>query len=402
MSAVLTVSQINTYIKSVIDYDDNLKNIYVSGEISNFTNHYRTGHFYFTLKDASAQIKCVMFRTAAQRVRFQVENGMKVLLRANVSVFERDGVYQLYVDDMQPDGVGALNLAFEQLKQKLFSLGLFDAENKKPIPRFPEKIGVITSPTGAAVHDILTVLERRYPYAQIVFEGVAVQGDGAAAQIVRAIEKFNRLKACDVLIVGRGGGSIEDLWSFNEESVAYAIFQSEIPVISAVGHETDFTIADFVSDVRAATPSAAAEIAAPDYRDVLYTMDKMADSMNEAVLSLISSYRLELAACEKILAAHSPKGIVDTYSRELTHLSQRLGTAMNNRISEYCSSLSAHAMKLDALNPLRIMSKGYCIAADNNGFPKTSASSLSEKEEINLIFADGRAQCTVESITINQ
>ncbi|MGN1418913.1 MAG: exodeoxyribonuclease VII large subunit, partial [Acutalibacteraceae bacterium] len=307
MSAALTVSQINTYIKSIIDYDTNLKNIYVSGEISNFTNHYRTGHFYFTLKDANAAIKVVMFRTSAQRVRFNVENGMKVIIRGSISVFERDGVYQLYAEDMMPDGIGALNLAFEQLKEKLSALGMFDSEHKKPLPAFPGKIGVITSPTGAAIHDIMTVLERRYPLAEIVLEGVRVQGENAADEIVKAIEKFNRYHACDVLIVGRGGGSLEDLWAFNEEKVAYAIFESEIPIISAVGHETDFTISDFVSDVRAATPSAAAEIAVPDWREVLYTVDKMSESINNSIGAVYNGYASSLQSSEKLLSALSPE-----------------------------------------------------------------------------------------------
>ena len=242
MSSVLTVSQINTYVKSMLDGDYNLRNIFVSGEISNFTNHYRTGHFYFTLKDSTSAIKAVMFRSAAERVRFNIENGMKVIIRGSVSVFERDGVYQLYCDDMQPDGEGALSLAFEQLKKKLAELGMFDEAHKKPLPLLPKRIGVITSPTGAAVHDILTVLERRYPAATVVFEPVQVQGKSAALQIAGAIEKFNIRSAADVLIVGRGGGSIEDLWAFNEEIVAHAIYDPKIPVISAVGHETHFTI----------------------------------------------------------------------------------------------------------------------------------------------------------------
>ena len=398
MSAVLTVSQINTYIKSIIDYDDNLKYIYVSGEISNFTNHYRTGHFYFTLKDEKAAIKAVMFRSAAERIRFKPENGMKVVIRGSIGVFERDGVYQLYAEDMQPDGVGALNLAFEQLKKKLSSLGMFDDEYKKPLPKFPERIGVITSPTGAAVHDIMTVLERRYPFAQIVFEPVAVQGDSAAGQIANAIEKFNRLCGADVLIVGRGGGSIEDLWAFNEENVARAIFASQIPVISAVGHETDFTIADFVSDVRAATPSAAAEIAVPDFRDVLYTIDKMEDSMTESLYALISSYKLETANLEKLLSAKSPAIILSSYSESLKHETQKLSSAMNTAFQKYDSCVSAYAMKLDALSPLRIISKGYCIAADSNEFPITSAQNLKVSDKVKLIFGDGQAVCTVDEI----
>ena len=254
MSTVLKVSQINTYLKSLMDSDMNLKNIYITGEISNFTNHYRTGHLYFTLKDEKSAIKAVMFRSSAERLRFEPENGMKVLIRGSVTVFERDGTYQIYCDDMIPEGIGDLTVAFEQLKEKLKKQGLFDEEFKQELPLYPQRIGVITSPTGAALQDILTVLSRRYPSGEIVFEGVQVQGDSAAPQIAEAIRKFNRLNGADVIIVGRGGGSIEDLWAFNEEEVARAIFESRIPIISAVGHETDFTISDFVSDMRAPNP----------------------------------------------------------------------------------------------------------------------------------------------------
>ena len=395
MSAVLTVSQINTYIKSVIDYDDNLKYIYVSGEISNFTNHYRTGHFYFTLKDEKAAIKAVMFRSAAERVRFSPENGMKVIIRGSVSVFERDGVYQLYCEDMQPDGMGALNLAFEQLKNKLAAEGLFSEENKKPIPQMPQKIGVITSPTGAAVHDILSVLERRFPLAEVVFGPVAVQGEFASGQICEAINKFNSLNAADVLIVGRGGGSIEDLWAFNEEAVARAVFASDIPVISAVGHETDFTICDFVSDLRAPTPSAAAELCVPDYRDVLYTVDKYSESLNNTVLGLLGSYRVYIDAFEKQLSAYNPQHLLGNYEDKTAYTEDKLKKAYDKCINKYENAIASYALKLDALSPLRIISKGYCIASDKNDLPVTSASALKENDDVSLIFADGKVSCKV-------
>ncbi|MBQ8027487.1 MAG: exodeoxyribonuclease VII large subunit, partial [Clostridia bacterium] len=272
---VLSVGQINTFIKSIIDGDPNLSNVFVVGEISNFTNHYRTGHFYFTLKDKEAAIKAVMFRSSAQRLCFMPENGMSVIIRGRISVFERDGQYQLYADDMQPDGIGALNIAFEQLKAKLEAQGLFDSSRKKKLPSVPERVGVITSPTGAAVRDIINVLGRRFPLAKIVFHPVQVQGANAAAQIAHAIDLFNEHSAADVLIVGRGGGSIEDLWAFNEEIVALAVSKSDIPVISAVGHETDYTICDFVADMRVPTPSAAAEIAVPDWREQVAYVDSL-------------------------------------------------------------------------------------------------------------------------------
>lgn len=398
MSSVLTVSQINTYIKSVIDYDDRLKNIYISGEISNFTNHYRTGHFYFTLKDEKSAIKAVMFRSSAERLRFMPENGMKVIIRGSIGVFERDGVYQLYAEDMQPDGAGALSLAFEQLKRKLAAVGMFDEENKKPIPVCPRKIGVITSPTGAAVHDILTVLERRFPLAEVVFEGVAVQGDSAAPQIAAAIEKFNLLGGADVLIVGRGGGSIEDLWAFNEEVVACAIYNSEIPIISAVGHETDFTIADFVSDLRAPTPSAAAELAVPDQRDLLFTLDKMSEKLEEALHCVISDFEFELIQKEKKLLAYSPENQIKSQSDTLSFYNDKLQGSIKRIFEKYENKLSANAAMLEQLSPLKIISKGYCITKDENGNTVSSAKQIEKGTKLSVIFADGSALCTADEV----
>ena len=260
---VYSVNELNSYVKRILDNDENLKHIFVTGEISNYKAHY-SGHLYMTIKDESASVKAVMFAGNASRLRFRPENGMKVLIFGTVSLFPRDGSYQLYISDMQPDGMGALSVAFEQLKKKLAAEGLFSDSYKKPIPKFPTRIGVITSETGAAVQDIFNVLSRRFPSAEVVLRPTQVQGDGAAQDIAKAIYVFNEYNAADVLIVGRGGGSIEDLWAFNEEVVARAVFASEIPVISAVGHETDYTICDFVADLRAPTPSAAAELAVPD------------------------------------------------------------------------------------------------------------------------------------------
>lgn len=400
MSSVLTVSQINTYIKSVIDSDLNLKHIYVSGEISNFTDHYRSGHFYFTLKDSSAAIKAVMFRSAAERVRFRPENGMRVVIRGSISVFERDGVYQLYCDEMIPDGQGALSLAFEQLKKKLFEQGLFDETHKNALPAYPLRIGVITSPTGAAVHDILTVLERRFPLAAVVFEPVAVQGELAAPQIIAAIEKFNRYKACDVLIVGRGGGSIEDLWAFNEEAVAYAIYDSEIPIISAVGHETDFTIADFVADCRAPTPSAAAEIAVPDYREILYALDGAFDSMTAALEKKLSVMKEKLFQEEKLLSAYSPALRVDRLSQTLEMFSKRLLLAGDSRLSSSRSALSALVSRLESASPLKTLERGFAAVTKENGEMLKSAEKVSVGEKLAVRFFDGVVTCTADEIDI--
>ena len=395
MSTILTVSQINTYIKSIIEQDINLENIYVNGEISNFTNHYRSGHLYFTLKDENGAIKAVMFRNAASRLKFTPENGMKVLIRCSVSVYERDGIYQLYCDDMIPDGLGELALAFEQLKRKLEDMGLFRQEHKLPIPEMPSKIGVITSPTGAAIQDILSVLERRYPLAEIIFEGVQVQGDSAAPQIAAAIDRFNALDAADVLIVGRGGGSIEDLWAFNEEIVAMAIYNSKIPVISAVGHETDFTIADFVSDLRAPTPSAAAELCVPDYREILFTVDKLLDSLEDGIDRTFNKYQYKLLECKNVLEKHSPQNTVELYSQLLCACEEKINYTLKNKIDFYTNAISHYATKLEDISPLKVLSRGYGIVEDDNNIPVKSCRSLENGYKIRIKLHDGEIRATV-------
>lgn len=395
MSTVLSVTQINTYVKSLIDYDDKLKNIYISGEISNFTNHYRSGHFYFTLKDENCSIKAVMFRSAASRVRFEIENGMRVIIRGSVSVYERDGVYQLYVDDIAPDGEGALNLAFEQLKKKLSQVGMFDESHKKPIPKYPEHIGVITSETGAALHDIISVLTRRYPLAQIVFEPVQVQGDAAAGQISQAIKKLDDEKSCDVIIIGRGGGSIEDLWAFNEEIVANAVYYCNTPIISAVGHETDYTISDFVADLRAPTPSAAAELAVPDYREVLYSLDKTLDVLNDSINKIIADKLMRLMALDKTINALSPIKTLQLYSKQSQLFSQRLSHAVNMIFEKYNNEISRQALKLESYSPLNILSKGYCIACDEDGNTLESVRQVKPQDIIKLRVSDGLIECSV-------
>ena len=395
MSTVLSVTQINTYVKSLIDYDDKLKNIYISGEISNFTNHYRSGHFYFTLKDENCSIKAVMFRSAASRVRFEIENGMRVIIRGSVSVYERDGVYQLYVDDIAPDGEGALNLAFEQLKKKLSQVGMFDESHKKPIPKYPEHIGVITSETGAALHDIISVLTRRYPLAQIVFEPVQVQGDAAAGQISQAIKKLDDEKSCDVIIIGRGGGSIEDLWAFNEEIVANAVYYCNTPIISAVGHETDYTISDFVADLRAPTPSAAAELAVPDYREVLYSLDKTLDVLNDSINKIIADKLMRLMALDKTINALSPIKTLQLYSKQSQLFSQRLSHAVNMIFEKYNNEISRQALKLESYSPLNILSKGYSIACDKDGNTLESVRQVQPQDRIKLRVSDGLIECSV-------
>ncbi len=398
MSSVLKVSQINTYIKSLIDGDINLKNIYVIGEISNFTNHYRTGHLYFTLKDEIGAIKSVMFRTAASRLRFEPQNGMKVLVRCSLSVYERDGTYQLYCDDMQPDGIGELTVAFEQLKEKLSTEGLFDSDKKKALPEYPQRIGIVTSPTGAALQDIINVTSRRFPSAELILAPVQVQGDSAAAQISEAIDEFNRKNAADVLIVGRGGGSIEDLWAFNEEIVARAIYNSKIPVISAVGHETDFTISDYVADMRAPTPSAAAEIAVPDYREVLYAADKTLDSIYDGVERIINSYLIDLSRFENKILSCGPLKTLMLYSQCVIACDNKIRNTMKNKLDFYQNALTHYTSSIEATNPLKVLLRGYAIIENDASMPVKSVESLKVDDEIKIKLHDGEVFCTVSEI----
>lgn len=392
---VLSVSQLNRYIKMNFDADENLANIFISGEISNFTNHYRTGHLYFTLKDDSAAVRAVMFNSSAKRLKFMPEDGMKVIARGRVSVYEASGQYQLYVDDMQPDGVGALNLAYEQLKEKLQKEGLFSELHKKPLPPYPEKVGVITSPTGAAVRDIINVLGRRFPYAEIVFCPVLVQGEGAHLQLTDAVNLFNSERAADVIIIGRGGGSIEDLWEFNDEGLARAVYNSEIPVISAVGHETDFTICDFVADMRAPTPSAAAELAVPDANELQYALSALKNRMFLNVSSGIADRRSRLEYL-------TSKGALKSPDEMLSNRSQRLDTAFSKMLSSYENRIGGKkvefisaATALSKLDPMSVLMRGFAFVSDKNGKNVYSSQALAKGDKINVRFHDGSAVCEV-------
>lgn len=396
---VLSVSQLNRYIKMNFDADENLANIFISGEISNFTNHYRTGHLYFTLKDDSAAVRAVMFNSSAKRLKFMPEDGMKVIARGRVSVYEASGQYQLYVDDMQPDGVGALNLAYEQLKEKLQKEGFFSELHKKPLPPYPEKVGVITSPTGAAVRDIINVLGRRFPYAEIVFCPVLVQGDGAHLQLIDAVNLFNSERAADVIIIGRGGGSIEDLWEFNDEGLARAVYNSEIPVISAVGHETDFTICDFVADMRAPTPSAAAELAVPDANELQYALSALKNRMFLNVSSGIADRRSRLEYL-------TSKGALKSPDEMLSNRSQRLDTAFSKMLSSYENRIGGKkvefisaATALSKLDPMSVLMRGFAFVSDKNGKNVYSSQALAKGDKINVRFHDGSAVCEVKEIT---
>lgn len=391
----VTVSQLNRYIKSVMDSDYNLRTVFVSGEISNFTNHYRTGHFYMTLKDEKAAVRAVMFKYDNERLGFMPENGMKVIARGRVSVFERDGQYQLYIEDMQPDGAGALSIAFEQLKKKLEAEGLF-AQGKRPIPRFPKRVGVVTSPTGAAVRDIINVITRRSPSTQIILCPVQVQGASAAGQISDAIRRFNAGHYADVLIVGRGGGSVEELWAFNEEKVARAVAASDIPVISAVGHETDFTICDFAADLRAPTPSAAAELAVSDRAEQHAYINQLGRRCASALDSHIRFGCNEIKRICAELSAYGPMQQIISQRQTLDSLFSDMQSAALQAHHRDKLNLSVLAGRLDALSPLRILSGGYA-AVERGGKLISKTNVPKEGDDITVTAADIKLTARVTS-----
>lgn len=395
---VLSVSQLNRYVKSRMDADENLYNVFLVGEISNFTDHYKTGHYYFSLKDENAQIKAVMFRQNAIKLKFRPENGLKVIVRGRVSLYEAAGSYQVFADDMQPDGIGALNLAFEQLKERLEKEGLFEAAHKKPIPRYPKRIGVITSETGAAVQDILHILGRRFPYAEVVLAPVLVQGDGAPAQMVEALDTLNTLHNIDVIIIGRGGGSAEDLWAFNDERLAYAVYRSKIPVISAVGHETDFTICDFVADLRAPTPSAAAELAVPDQTELRAELYGMLYRLQQSVTTGVRERRLQLERLLQKSTLANPQTFFDTKRMHLLAQTTQFAHFENDILHRARVRLQENAAKLQALSPLAVLARGYSVTMQTDGTVITSTEQISVNDNVNIQFQNGKAVCTVKEI----
>ena len=389
-----SVSEINSYIKRKFDTDMVLQNVVVSGEISNFSHHYKTGHLYFSLKDDTAAIKAVMFSRQAARLRFTPENGMKVVVTGRVAVFERDGVYQIYVDSMEPDGAGALAVAFEQLKKRLAAQGLFDPAHKKPIPTFPKRLGVITSPTGAAVQDIFNVTGRRFPIADIVFCPVTVQGPAAPADMIDALERLQRLGGIDVIILGRGGGSMEDLWCFNDELLARAIYDCPIPVISAVGHETDFTICDFVSDLRAPTPSAAAELAVPDLNSLLMECASFSDRLYGAYRRRLDAERGRL---QMLLSARNftdPGHFFDSEKQAAALLTQRLLAAGERYLNGQKMLLSRNITALESLNPLSVLLRGYAAVSAGDRI-LVSVKDVAVDQRIDITMADGVLNCRV-------
>ena len=394
---VLSVSELNNFIKSMFDGNRLLNSVHVRGEISNFTNH-RSGHFYFSLKDEGGQIKAVMFRSSAMKLKFIPENGMKVTVFGSISVFPRDGVYQMYAASMQPDGVGALYLAYEQMKAKLEAEGLFDEAHKKPLPKFPDRVGVITSPTGAAIRDIINVLGRRYPLATVYIYPALVQGDGAARTLIDGIDYFDKSGLVDTVIIGRGGGSIEDLWEFNNEALARRIFACSVPVISAVGHETDFTICDFVSDMRAPTPSAAAELAVPDIRELSVTVDVISDRLDRALTRATERARSRLARLTDTRAIADFTSVTEALAVRVNELYRSATNSYESVLAEKRLAFLTNVGKLEALNPLSVMSRGYSVT-QKNGKTVSDISDVSVGDVITVRLKDGKINATVESTT---
>lgn len=391
---VLSITQLNEYIRSRMEEDPALSQVAVRGEISNY-KLYPSGHHYFTLKDENSALKCVMFKGNALRLRFRPENGMKVIAMGKVSVFPRDGAYQLYCTAMAMDGVGDLYAAFEQLKKKLAAQGLFDPTHKKPLPKYPGTIGIITSSAGAAIHDMLRILRKRYPMTRVRLLPVRVQGAEAPGEIAAAIGYANHFKLADLLIVGRGGGSIEDLWAFNDEQVAYAIYHSEIPVISAVGHEPDVTISDYVADLRAATPSNASELAVPDQDALRQSLDAMSAAMASALNRQMKAARQHLNVLSQSPALRSPMGYIEQRGKGLELLKNRLIAAQSQQLTQKNSRYIAAVSKLDAMSPLKVLSRGYAMAQRENGEILRSVRQAEIGERLELSFSDGKLRATV-------
>ncbi len=392
--APLTVTELNNHIKRIFEKDITLKAVSVRGEISNFVNH-RTGHFYFSLKDADGQVRAVMFRPSTLRLKFMPENGMKVVIHGSVNLYVKDGSYQIYVNSIEPDGIGALYLAYEQLKAKLENEGLFDVSAKKPIPEMPLKIGVITSPTGAAVRDIINVTGRRFPMAKIYLYPSLVQGSGAEENLIKALDYFDKSQLVDVILIGRGGGSIEDLWAFNGERLARKIFECSIPVISAVGHETDFTICDFVSDMRAPTPSAAAEMAVPDAREILMRISAASDRSVRALIRSAERKREKLDYIKKSPVFKDSTYLFDAKKTTVNVLSENILRLTSELIKDARNSLAVLGGRIDALSPLSVLSRGYSLAECNNNIVKT-VNAVSVGDDITILVSDGKIIATVK------
>lgn len=393
---VWSVRDLTLYIKELLASNELLWGLWVRGEISNW-KLYPSGHAYFTLKDEHAQVKCVMWRTYVQRLRFQPQNGMQVLAGGRVEVYERDGVYQLYVSEMEPAGLGALHQAFEQLKQKLAAEGLFDQGRKRPLPRLPRKVGIVTSPVGAAVRDMITVARRRWPGVHLLLAPAQVQGDEAPASLIAALELLQQVPEVDVIIIGRGGGSLEELWAFNDEALARAIARCRVPVVSAVGHETDFTIADFVADLRAPTPSAAAELVVPSRADLVAAIDGARQRLVLAVRQHIGRRRQQVAALASRPVLRRPLDRILAHRQRLDDLTRRLGLAAGARIRDGRARLAAAAARLDALSPLACLARGYAIALDAQGRALRDAAAVRPGDRVQVVLHRGRLLARVEA-----
>lgn len=391
---VVSVSQLNEYIRGKLDGDALLSGIAVRGELSNY-KVYPSGHHYFTLKDEASSLKCVMFKSSAVRLRFRPENGMKVIAMGKISVYPRDGVYQLYCASMAMDGIGDLYAAFEQLKAKLSAQGLFDPAHKKPLPKYPGTIGIVTSSAGAAVHDMLRILRKRYPLTRVLLLPVRVQGAEAPGEIAAAIRYANHYQLADLLIVGRGGGSIEDLWAFNDEQVAHAIYDSRIPVISAVGHEPDVTISDYVADLRAATPSNAAELAVPDQDALRQNLDSMCMAMTTALTRQVKAARQHLQVLSGSPALQSPTGYLEQRRKSLELLQNRLVSAETRTVERKNRQFIELTSKLDAMSPLKVLTRGYALVRRENGMVLKSVRQIEPGERIKVSLSDGSLTAAV-------
>ena len=401
MNKVFSVAQINAYIKRIFQSDYALNRIYIKGEVSNCKYH-SSGHIYFSLKDDKSQISCVMF--ANQRISgldFEMENGQTVIVSGSISVFERNGTYQLYANEISLDGIGRLYVEFEKLKEKLYREGLFDHEKKKPIPQNPKTIGIVTAKTGAAIHDIMSVAKRRNPYIQLVLYPAQVQGDGAAETIVRGVETLDRY-GVDTIIIGRGGGSIEDLWAFNEEKVARAIYAAKTPIISGTGHEVDTTIADYAADLRAATPTAACELAVPDLRETLDAIDARKRSLSVQIRHILRNYELRLEQYSGKLRRFDPKLQLQEQRMTLAELEDRLTKRMDYLRNRYQHRLELYAQRLHGLSPTAKLIGGYGYLSDQSGQPVVSAKHIAKGDEIQITISDGSLKTKVSEVTLNK
>lgn len=396
--SALTVKQLNLYVRSLLEGDPRLANVLVQGEISNFKNHYASGHFYFTLKDSEATIRCVMFRTNASRLKFEFQDGMQVILRGRVSIYEKDGQYQFYCEEAYPSGIGDIAMQFEQTKAKLEADGLFDADNKRPIPKFPKCIAVVTSDTGAAVQDILNILSRRWDLAEIILCPVSVQGENAVGEMIDALERVYNLNRADVIIIGRGGGSKEDLYAFNSESLARKIYESPVPVISAVGHETDFTICDFVADLRAPTPSAAAELAVCDKAEISMRLENYKTSLSNLLKAKYNLNRIKLDSVLNSPVFKNPQDFfISNRYIQLDRFEETLKRSASLKVDSLNLKTLSLAERLDVLSPLKVMARGF-TAVQKDGKTVNSVKNFNIGDKLELTFYDGKAKADITEI----